>query len=153
MYFRYFIIISPWKSPSPKDALCKVWLKLAQWFCRRRWKCEKFTDRWTDGQTELRWAKRTKIFYQHDVWFSLHVYWRIVNYVGTLDLCHTRESFSESFWLTSVQPDRCRRGLDLNSRALDIELISYLFHFSCLSVRVLRNANQRRHSWIGFKYF
>ena len=24
------------ESPSPKDALCKVWLKLAQWFWRRR---------------------------------------------------------------------------------------------------------------------
>ena len=23
------------ESPSPKDALCQVWLKLAQWFCRR----------------------------------------------------------------------------------------------------------------------
>ena len=48
MYFRYFVIISPWKrmgalhlnkleSPSPKDALCQVWLKLAQWFWRRRY--------------------------------------------------------------------------------------------------------------------
>ena len=27
--------------PSPKDALCQVWLKLTQWFWRRRWKCEK----------------------------------------------------------------------------------------------------------------
>ena len=47
MYFHYFVIISPWKragahhmnkldSPSPKDALCQVWLKLAQWFWRRR---------------------------------------------------------------------------------------------------------------------
>ena len=55
MYFCYIVIISPWKragcpilnkleSPLPKDALCEVWLKLAQWFCRRRWKCEKFTD-------------------------------------------------------------------------------------------------------------
>ena len=26
--------------PSPKDAFCQVWLKLAQWFWRRRWKCE-----------------------------------------------------------------------------------------------------------------
>ena len=38
--------------PSPKDTLCQVWLKLAQWFWRRRWKCEKFTDRQTDGQTD-----------------------------------------------------------------------------------------------------
>ena len=36
------------ESPSPKDSLCQVWLKMAQWFLRRRWKCEKFTD----GQTE-----------------------------------------------------------------------------------------------------
>ena len=47
MYFHYFVIISPWKkggalhlnkleSPSPKDALCRDWLKLAQWFWRRR---------------------------------------------------------------------------------------------------------------------
>ena len=41
MYCRYFVIISPWKkgpsfkqldSPSPKDALCQVWLKLASGF-------------------------------------------------------------------------------------------------------------------------
>ena len=62
-YFHYFVIISPWKRPgalhlnklesaSLKDALCKVWLKLAQWFWRRRWKCEKFTDRRTDGRTD-----------------------------------------------------------------------------------------------------
>ena len=31
------------ESPSPKDALCQVWLKLVRWFLRRRWKCEKYT--------------------------------------------------------------------------------------------------------------
>ena len=47
MYFRYFLIISPWKRAEPfiwaiekpllpKDALCQVWLQLDQWFCRRR---------------------------------------------------------------------------------------------------------------------
>ena len=35
------------ESSLPKDALCQVWLKLAQWFLRRRGKCEKFTDRRT----------------------------------------------------------------------------------------------------------
>ena len=40
------------QSPSPKDALCQVWLQLAQWFWRRRWKCEKFTDGRTDGQMD-----------------------------------------------------------------------------------------------------
>ena len=58
MYFSYFDITSPWKrtwpiiwtdpAPStPKDALCKVWLKLVEWFGRRKWTCEKFTDRRT----------------------------------------------------------------------------------------------------------
>ena len=47
MSFRYFVIISPWKkdralhlnkleSPSQKDSLFQVCLKLAQWFWRRR---------------------------------------------------------------------------------------------------------------------
>ena len=46
MYFRYFVIISPWKSVGhfiwtnlnplhPKIALCQVWLKLTHWFWRR----------------------------------------------------------------------------------------------------------------------
>ena len=47
------------KSPSPRDTLCQVWLKLAQWFWRRRWKCEKFTDRRTDRQTtDDRWLEK-----------------------------------------------------------------------------------------------
>ena len=40
------------ESPPPKDALCQVWLKLTQWFWRRRWKYEKFTDRRTDRRTD-----------------------------------------------------------------------------------------------------
>ena len=46
LVFGYFVIISPLKkggplhlnkleSPSPKDAGCQIWLKLAQWFWRR----------------------------------------------------------------------------------------------------------------------
>ena len=59
-YLNFFNIFSlfrnylPWEKggvlhlnklepPSPKDAYCQVWLKLTQWFWRRRWKCEKFT--------------------------------------------------------------------------------------------------------------
>ena len=38
---------------STKDALCKVLLKMAKWFFRRRWKCEKFTDAQTDGGTGI----------------------------------------------------------------------------------------------------
>ena len=36
------------QSSSPKDALCQVWLKLAQCFWRR-WECEKFRDGRTPG--------------------------------------------------------------------------------------------------------
>ena len=46
LYFRYFVIIFPWKRtcsfiwanlefPFPKEALCQVWLKSIQWFRRR----------------------------------------------------------------------------------------------------------------------
>ena len=57
-YFQYNFTISllshvalhlnKLESPPSKDALCHVWLKLAQWFWRRSWTCEKFTD---DRQT------------------------------------------------------------------------------------------------------
>ena len=49
------------ESPSSKDALCQVWLKLAQWFLRRSPKrkslqtdgrTDRPTDRRTDGQTD-----------------------------------------------------------------------------------------------------
>jgi hypothetical protein len=61
------------ESSLPKDDLCQLWLKLAQWFWRRSWKCKSLTDRHqTDGQTDdglkaireahlsfqLRWAKK-----------------------------------------------------------------------------------------------
>jgi hypothetical protein len=67
------------ETPPPKDDLCQVWLKLAQWFWRRSQKCKSSqtdwqTARWQDGQTDdgqpairiahlsfqLRWAKKTK---------------------------------------------------------------------------------------------
>ena len=62
------------ESPLPKDDLCQLWLKLAQRFWRRSWKCKSLTDRQTDdGQRairkahlsfQLRWDKKlTKIFF------------------------------------------------------------------------------------------
>jgi hypothetical protein len=66
------------ESPPPKDYLCQVRLKLAQWFWRRSRKCKSLqTDGRTDGQTDdgqraiiiahlsfqLRWAKK---FVQHN---------------------------------------------------------------------------------------
>ena len=61
MYFCYLVIISlmekGWalhlnklESPSPKDAVCQVCLKLAQWFWRRC-KCEKITTTTTTMTT------------------------------------------------------------------------------------------------------
>ena len=71
LHFRYYLSLvkamalhlNKLESPPPKDALCQVWLKLAQWFLRRSWTCEQFTDKQTDGQTtdirrseKLSWA-------------------------------------------------------------------------------------------------
>ena len=46
MYFHYFAFFFPWKGMWPcngtildfrlKDDLCQAWLKLVQWFCRKR---------------------------------------------------------------------------------------------------------------------
>ena len=67
------------ESSSPKEVLCQVWLKLAQRFWRRRWKCEKFKTRPTTTKTtdyrhifirkahlslRLRWANKK---YKHSI--------------------------------------------------------------------------------------
>ena len=46
--------------PLPKDALCQVWLKLGQWFWRRRWKCEKITttSTMTTTTTDKFWSEK-----------------------------------------------------------------------------------------------
>ena len=59
LLFRYYLPLEMgWalhlnkhESPSPKDAPCQVWLKLAEWFWRRRWNCEKFTTTTTTTTT------------------------------------------------------------------------------------------------------
>ena len=67
MYLLNFVFISLWKkagplhskkleSPLPKDDLCQVWLKLAHWFWRRRWKCQKFTTTTDNWQILIRKA-------------------------------------------------------------------------------------------------
>ena len=50
------------ESPSSKDALCQVWLKLAHWFWRRRWKFEKFTTMTTTRQQQW-WRQTTDKFW------------------------------------------------------------------------------------------
>ena len=67
MYFCNFIIISTWKKgraihmnkldfPLCKDVLCQLWLKLAQWFWRRR-QCEMFT---TKQRQRCQWRQRLR---------------------------------------------------------------------------------------------
>ena len=46
---------------SPNNFLCQVWLKSTQWFCRRRWKCEKFKDK-AHMSFQLRWNKILTVF-------------------------------------------------------------------------------------------
>ena len=78
--------------PLLKVALCHVWLKLARWFWRRRWKCEKFTTTTTTMTTTtttttdnkqilirkphlslwLRWAKN----HSSDNLWPLHILWK-----------------------------------------------------------------------------
>ena len=57
--FRYYfpfengwiLQLNKLESSPPKYAFCQVCLKLAHCLWRRRWKCEKFTDRQTDRHT------------------------------------------------------------------------------------------------------
>ena len=95
IYFRFFLIISPWKrvrpfiwtnlNPLHPRTLCQVLLKMAQWFWRRRWKCEKFTTKTTmdNGQIlirkahfslPLRWANKVHTYkvYVRVNWQLLH---------------------------------------------------------------------------------
>ena len=79
------------ESPSPKDALCQGWMKLAQWFLRRRRKCEKFTTTTITASTmrtdiweilirkahlslELRWVKKLQTTVQIKKKVTLHVW-------------------------------------------------------------------------------
>jgi hypothetical protein len=65
LLFRYYLsyekgypfCLNKLESLSPKDDLCQVWLKLAQWFWRSR-KCKSLqVDRQTDGSGQkLTWA-------------------------------------------------------------------------------------------------
>jgi hypothetical protein len=59
LLFRYYLPLekcdplhlNKLEFPPPKDDLCQVWLKLAQWFWRGSRKCKSLqTDRRTDNQ-------------------------------------------------------------------------------------------------------
>jgi hypothetical protein len=82
------------ESPSPKDHLCQVWLKLAQWFWRRSRKCKSLpTDGRTDGRRairiahlsfQLRWAKKNPPIYV----FTLYSGRVTCNSVYSFNRCH-----------------------------------------------------------------
>ena len=89
------------ESPLPKDALCQVCLKLAQWFWRRRWKCEKFTD----GQQvirkahlwfQLRWGKNKQV---HIKGIDIHLFFYLSLCVS---FCHCWAQYSISLSLLSL---------------------------------------------------
>ena len=47
------LLLNKLGSPSPQDSLCQVWLKLDQWFWRRRWKCVKLTTTTTTSPMKM----------------------------------------------------------------------------------------------------
>ena len=82
MYFRYFVIITPWRrawpficknlNPLHARMLCEVWLKLTQWVLRNQ-KCEKFTNGQTytrrttgDQNTKKPWRVKDWVSYKHN---------------------------------------------------------------------------------------
>ena len=91
------------ESPSPKDALCQVWLKLAPTFLKRRWKCEKFTTTPTTTMTTkdngqimirkahlslgLRWAKNRIL--RPNIENPTSASWHLV--VFSQNFCYRRE--------------------------------------------------------------
>ena len=56
------LYLNKFESLSSKDDLFQVWLNLALWFWKRRWKCEKFTDRRGDGRYAIR---KAHLSFQH----------------------------------------------------------------------------------------
>jgi hypothetical protein len=78
------------ESPSPKDDMRKVWLKLAQWFWRRSWKCKSLqTDDQTDGQTDRRTDGQKAIKIAH---LSFQLRWAKKQFVSpVLNKCDTSE--------------------------------------------------------------
>ena len=72
-----------------KDALCHVWLKLAQWFWRRSWECKKFTDRQKNRRQAIGKAIANDIlyiFFKNDKTIQLTKY----SYNGSRNLKESR---------------------------------------------------------------
>ena len=58
------------ESHSPKDASCNVWLKLAQWFWKRRRKCEKCTTTTTTTENGQILIRKAHLSFQQYIQFG-----------------------------------------------------------------------------------
>ena len=143
--------LNKFESPSHKDALCQVWLKLAQWFWRRRWKCEKFTDRRTDGQTDrqtdgrrttvirkahlsfqLRWAKKSKY---NDIYRWLSMARTLISWSSRSLEVKLRSSFFSLYNKASLLLiSRSSQSLELSPGSHNIHII--VFHSHSLEILI-----------------
>ena len=131
-YLRYFIIISPWEKRGPSfeqtwipftqgwfvPSLVEIgWLKLAQWFWKRRWKREKFTTTTTTDNRQilirkahlslrLRWAK----IHEEIPWFQ---------YTGKSTPCILAQVTNKNFQALLFKTNRSTRKFP-NSRSLEV---------------------------------
>ena len=107
------IHLNTFESSSPKDALCQVWLKLSQWFLRRRCKCEKFTDRRTTDHRrseKLIWASAKKLMYMSLIEYTVLntiiflLYINSMVCIETIENCHLCKSLS-SLLIVKLVPE------------------------------------------------
>ena len=59
--------LNKFKSPSPKA----TWLKLAQWFWRRKWKCEKWKVNRQMDKGKLKWANKRRKYEEPYFWLDI----------------------------------------------------------------------------------
>ena len=122
------------RGPSPKDAMRQVWLKLTQWFWRRKWKCEKFmtatttttttaADKfwsekltWAFGSGELKKIIQSMAFSSYDIIRNQHDWCNLIvngNVIWISSVKHTMDFLSSFFWKenwtrdseTALKPD------------------------------------------------
>ena len=89
------------ESYSPKDALCQVWSKLAQWFWRI-WKCEKFKTT-TDNvilENEITYRNKPVVYYfQESVFVPIErMFHQLYSMSG-----HVKHALLKEWWQLTVE--------------------------------------------------